>query len=88
MNMQQIRYFIALCQEQNFTRAARQCGVAQPSLTRAIKLLEEELGGRLFHRTRRRTSLSALGCAVHPHLQQIAQAATDARRAAEKAAAV
>src|SRR5262245_31012171 len=36
MQMHQIRYFLALCEERNFTRAARRCGVSQPSLTNAI----------------------------------------------------
>src|SRR5262249_60335379 len=40
--------FRALCEEQSFTRAARRCGIAQPSLTRAIQTLESEFGGRLF----------------------------------------
>jgi DNA-binding transcriptional LysR family regulator len=39
MEISQIRYFLALCDERRFTRAARRCGVAQPSLTRAIKKL-------------------------------------------------
>src|ERR1700756_1300383 len=50
MEMHQIRYFLALCEELNFTKAAERCHVAQPSLTRAIKQLEEELGGALFRR--------------------------------------
>jgi predicted transcriptional regulator len=45
MKMHQIRYFLAHCEEQNFTRAAKRCGIAQPSLTRAIKQLEKALGG-------------------------------------------
>ena len=61
MELHQIRYFLALCQELNFTRAAEQCGVAQSSLTRAIKALEIELGGALFHRERANTHLSKLG---------------------------
>ena len=55
MEMHQIRYFLAVCQELNFTRAAETCHVAQPSLTRAIKLLEEELGGLLLVREAMRT---------------------------------
>ncbi len=50
MQMQQIHYFLVLCQELSFTRAARRCGVAQPSLTTAIGALERDLGGALFHR--------------------------------------
>jgi LysR family transcriptional regulator, hydrogen peroxide-inducible genes activator len=45
MEMQQIVYFRALCDELNFTRAAARCKVSQPSLTRSIKNLEEEFGG-------------------------------------------
>src|SRR5207302_203811 len=71
MEMHQIRYFLAVAKELNFTRAAERCNVAQPSLTRAIKLLEEELGGPLFHRERSRTHLSELGNVVLPYLTQV-----------------
>ncbi|MCL2385115.1 MAG: LysR family transcriptional regulator, partial [Alphaproteobacteria bacterium] len=50
MEMQQVRYFLAVAQTLNFTRAAEQCNVSQPALTRAIKALEEELGGELVRR--------------------------------------
>ena len=50
MELHQIRYFLAVCDTLNFTRAAERCNVAQPSLTRAVKLLEDELGGALFRR--------------------------------------
>ena len=66
MEMHQVRYFLALCEELNFTRAAERCNVAQPSLTRAIKQLEEELGGALFHRERANTHLSELGRTLSP----------------------
>jgi DNA-binding transcriptional LysR family regulator len=71
MEMHQVRYFLAVAAELNFTRAAEKCHVAQPSLTRAIKLLEEELGGALFHRERANTHLSELGLMVKPHLDQV-----------------
>jgi LysR family transcriptional regulator, hydrogen peroxide-inducible genes activator len=71
MEMHQIRYFLAVAEELNFTRAAEKCHVAQPSLTRAVKLLEEELGGALFHRERANTHLSELGRMVMPHLEQV-----------------
>jgi DNA-binding transcriptional LysR family regulator len=44
MEMHQIRYFLAASRTLNFTRAADECNVAQPSLTRAIQQLEKELG--------------------------------------------
>jgi DNA-binding transcriptional LysR family regulator len=46
MEMHQVRYFLALAEQLNFTRASEQCNVTQPSLSRAIKLLEEELGSQ------------------------------------------
>ena len=76
MEMQQVTYFRALCDELNFTRAARRCQVSQPSLTRAIRLLEEEFGGSLFHRERHHTHLSELGQIIKPHLDQIFQQAS------------
>jgi len=46
----QVRYFLAVTDTLNFTRAAELCNVSQPALTRAIQLLEEELGGELSRR--------------------------------------
>ena len=74
MKIRQIAYFLALCEEQSFTRAARRCGVAQPSLTRAIQLLEQQIGGRLFERTNSRVRLTELGTLVHPEFVRIGQA--------------
>lgn len=79
MEMQQVRYFLALCEDLNFTRAAEKCHVAQPSLTRAIKLLEDELGGPLFHRERNNTHLSELGNSVRPFLEEVYQRAQQAK---------
>ena len=59
MELVQIRYFVALCSKRNFTRAARRCGVSQPSLSNGIKALECELGGKLFERSD--MSLTPLG---------------------------
>jgi len=82
MEMHQVRYFITLCQELNFTRAAEKCHVAQPALTRAIKLLEEEFGGLLFHRERARTHLSELGQAVRPYLEEVQRQSQQAKHLA------
>ena len=81
MQMHQIRYFLALCEERSFTRAAKRCGVSQPSLTNAIIGLEQELGGALFQR-KPLVSLTVLGQAVHPYLDRIAQNVDQARQAA------
>lgn len=75
MQMHQVHYFIALSEERSFTRAARRCHVAQPSLTRAIKLLEEELGGALFDRHREGVRLTELGLLVRSDLAQIEHSA-------------
>jgi LysR family transcriptional regulator, hydrogen peroxide-inducible genes activator len=87
MQMHQIRYFLALCEERSFTLAARRSGVSQPSLTNAIGALERELGGTLFQR-RPAIALTPLGRAIQPYLQQIAQAADQAREAAQALADV
>lgn len=82
MEMHQVRYFLAVAEQLNFTKAAETCNVSQPSLTRAIKLLEEEFGGLLFHRERANTHLTDLGRTVRPHLQQICDEALSAKRSA------
>ena len=83
MEMHQIRYFLAVCETLNFTRAAEQCHVAQPSLTRAIQKLEEELGGPLFRRERNRTHLTDLGRLIQPHLARIQAASQIAHAEAQ-----
>lgn len=82
MELHQIRYFLALCEELNFTRAAERCGVAQSSLTRAIEALEIELGGALFHRERANMRLSRLGQRVRPFLELTDRHAEGTRRQA------
>jgi Bacterial regulatory helix-turn-helix protein, lysR family len=84
MEMHQVRYFLALCDEQNFTRAARRCGVAQPSLTRAIKKMEAELGGSLFDRNRTNTRLTDLGIILRSDLALIDRSVAEAKRKAAK----
>jgi DNA-binding transcriptional LysR family regulator len=62
---------VALAETLNFTRAAERCNVTQPSLTRAIRLLEDELGGPLFHRERNNTHLTELGRTMRPYLEHL-----------------
>jgi len=82
MEMHQVRYFLAVARVFNFTRAADECNVTQPSLTRAIKQLEAELGGDLFRRERPAAQLTELGQRMHPLLKQCYDAATGARQLA------
>ena len=77
--MHQVRYFLAVARTLNFTRAAEECHVAQPSLTRAIKLLEGELGGDLFRRERPHAMLTPLGERMFPLLKQCYDSAQSAR---------
>jgi DNA-binding transcriptional LysR family regulator len=70
MEMHQIRYFLTVCQTLNFTRAAEECNVSQPALSRAVKQLEDELGADLFRRERTLTHITDFGRAVLPALRQ------------------
>lgn len=79
MEMHQVRYFLAVARTLNFTRAAEECNVAQPSLTRAVRQLEEELGGDLFRRERPHAQLTELGQRMQPLLQQCYDSALGAR---------
>ena len=83
MEMHQVRYFLAVAEELNFSRAAQRCDVSQPSLSRAIKSLEAELGGVLFRRERNNTHLSELGLMVRPHLETVYSATASAKQVSQ-----
>ena len=80
MELQQLRYVLAVDEERNFTRAAEKCHVVQSALSHQIKALERELGVLLFARSSRRVELTAAGAAFLP-------AARLALDAADRAAA-
>ena len=61
MEMQQLRYVVAIAKTANFSRAAEQCHVSQPSLSQQIQKLEDELGERLFDRMKREVKLTSFG---------------------------
>jgi LysR family hydrogen peroxide-inducible transcriptional activator len=82
--MHQIRYFLAVGEYLNFRRAAEECHVSAPALTRAIQNLEEELGGKLFRRERNLTHLTDLGTLIRPHLKRVLFEAEGAKVTAEQ----
>jgi DNA-binding transcriptional LysR family regulator len=84
MELHQIRYFVAVSRLLNFTRAAEQCNVTQPALTKAIQKLEFELGGELIHRERQLTQLTDLGKLVLPTLERLVASADSARAIAKE----
>lgn len=61
MELRVLRYYLAICQEKNITSAAEQLHISQPSLSRQIKDLEEELGVTLFYRGHRQITLTEDG---------------------------
>ena len=71
MDIHHIRYFLAVCETRNFTRAAERCNVTQPALSRAIQQLEDEVGGLLFRRERNLSHITDLGALLRPRFQQI-----------------
>src|SRR5271165_3302417 len=84
MEMHQVRYFLAVAETLNFTRAAERCHVSQPALTRAIQQLEEELGGLLLRRERKLTHLTDFGRLIQPHLHQLFSDAEAAKTTAKR----
>ncbi len=79
MEMNQVRYFLAVCEHRNFTHAASASNVSQPSLTAAIKKLEEELGDALFIRDRAGCRLTPLGKLMQPRLERMQAEAREAK---------
>jgi len=84
MEVHQVRYFLAVCETLNFTRAAENCNVSQPALTRAVHKLEEELGGLLLRRENNLTHLTDFGRLVRPHLEQMIADAEAAKSTAKR----
>ncbi|HWS49693.1 MAG TPA: LysR family transcriptional regulator [Microbacterium sp.] len=71
MNLEQLRGFVCVAELGHFTRAAEKLHLAQPSLSRQISTLEQELGAELFHRARGHISLTAAGETLLPRAQRM-----------------
>ena len=82
MDLKQMRYFLAVAEERNFTRAAERLHMAQPPLTRQIQALEEDIGAALFVRTARGVTLTEAG---HALLAEVPNLLSLAQRAKERA---
>lgn len=80
MNFEQLSGFVALAQVGNFTRAADQLHLAQPSLSRQISALEKDLGAELFHRSRSGSTLTAAGESLLPLARRMLADADSVRR--------
>jgi DNA-binding transcriptional LysR family regulator len=92
VEVRELRYFRAVAEELNFSRAAERLGMAQPPLSRAIRLLERRLGVQLFERTSRHVALTPAGRVLLTESAKALDAVTTAvrrtRRAAQQPSAV
>ncbi len=84
MELYQIRYFLAVADTLNFTRASERSFISQPALTKAIQRLEETVGGRLFDRTKNAVQLTELGRVMLPNFRQIYDSANQTRELARR----
>ena len=70
MNMEVLRQFVAVAQQRNYTRAAKQLGMPQPNVSHNIIALEKEIGFKLFDRTSRKVGLTEEGEIYYKHVLQ------------------
>lgn len=85
MELNQIRYFLAVAETLNFTSAATACAVSQPALSKAIRKLEESLGAELFERDTQHVELTEFGRTMRVHFERVEDSRRKARDAAKAA---
>mgnify|MGYP000273188610 CR=1 FL=1 len=73
MNTRQVEYFLAVAEELNFTRAAERLFVSQTAVTQQIKALEEQLGVKLFERTKKKVVLTPAGMIFQGESRELLQ---------------
>lgn len=83
MNLNQLRFVVAVAQSASFSKAAKRCCVTQPSLSNAIAQFEDELGGRLFVRTTRSVHPTPFGEHLLPFMEEVLNAKEDLLKAAK-----
>lgn len=79
MEIHQLRYFVAVAELASFTKAARRCGVSQPSLSQQVQKLEQDLGQPLLDRFGRRVRLTEAGQAFYERSAAILEAVDEAK---------
>src|SRR3954470_13136111 len=84
MQLQQLRYFLAVATTRHFTRAAEETGVSQPTLSKQIHALEDDLGAPLFDRVRGNVTLTAAGETLLPLARRMVADADAARDAVQE----
>jgi LysR family hydrogen peroxide-inducible transcriptional activator len=70
MNLQELRYLVAVAEHRHFGRAAEACNVSQPTLSGQIRKLEDELGVTLLERTNKRVDVTPVGSQILAHAQR------------------
>jgi LysR family hydrogen peroxide-inducible transcriptional activator len=70
MNLQDLRYLVAIAEHRHFSRAAEACNVSQPTLSSQIRKLEDQLGVTLLERTNKRVDLTPVGSQILTHAQR------------------
>jgi DNA-binding transcriptional LysR family regulator len=85
MELRHLRYFLAVAEESNFTRAAAKLGIGQPPLSQQVRDLENEIGAALFHRVPHGAELTEAGAAFLPEARAAIASAEKAKLAAQRA---